>query len=235
MIKGIFVTATGTDVGKTLVAAGLMRHLRCRGTDCAIMKPVQTGAARDQEGRLAPDVETVLKAAGTDEDESSRTLATSYLYKPACSPHLAASLAGETISLPSILAQATKLAAGHERLIVEGAGGVMVPLNQTQTMLDLMVLLKMPAVLVGLSGLGTINHVLLSLAALRSRGVEVLGVVLNDREAAPAEEEYIRRDNVRTIEAYGKTPVLARIPYLGSPVDLLRLDASLSGLKGLAL
>jgi dethiobiotin synthetase len=229
-MRGIFVAGTGTDVGKTMVTAGLLRWLRRRIADpdsAMVMKPVQTGCkpceraspqlpseGRDGPPRLrAPDVDFVLRAAGLEVDEQTFAHVAPYCFQPACSPHLAARLAGQRIEMERILQSARWLAARYRRLVVEGAGGLLVPVNDTQTMLCVAWQMRLPVLLVGPSGLGTINHTLLSLEALRRRGCPVLGVMLNDVQAVDEAQSYIHEDNVRTIEHYGEVPV-RRIPYL---------------------
>jgi dethiobiotin synthetase len=266
LIPGIFIAGTGTDVGKTMVTAGVLRWLRRRGfaelpglaelpkltrsaaaagsvdTGAAMaMKPVQTGCEVDREGRMrAPDIDFVLRAAGVAVDEETLSHLAPYRFAPACSPHLAARMAGQRIEMDAILASARWLAARYRQLVVEGAGGVMVPLNESQTMLDLAWEMRMPVLLVGHSGLGTINHVLLSLEAIRRRGCEVLGVILNDTQPVAEAERYIAEDNVRTIECLGKVGVV-RTPYLRmhlreapqpsaeEPLQMAALDAILAG------
>lgn len=229
MIEGLFVTATGTGVGKTLVTAGVLRNLRRRGVAAMAMKPVQTGAAPDAQGRLdAPDLAFVRQAAGLEMDEATCALAAPFLYEPACSPHLAARLAGRPIRFERILDCAKKLAARHEMLVVEGAGGLMVPLGEDGMMIDLAAALCLPVLLVAQSGLGTINHTLLSLEALRHRGLRVLGVILNDTQPLNESERFIHDDNANAIATFGGAPVLARIPWLGAPPALDRLDDALA-------
>jgi len=177
---GIFVAGTGTDVGKTVVTAGVLRFLRRHGEAAMAMKPVQTGCESGPQGRMrAPDIDFVLHAAGLTADEETLTHLAPYCFAPACSPHLAARLAGQRIEMETIAASAQWLAERYPRLVVEGAGGVLVPLNETQIILSIAWELGLPVLLVGHSGLGAINHVLLSLEAIRRRGCEVLGVVLN--------------------------------------------------------
>jgi dethiobiotin synthase len=230
MISGMFVTGTGTDVGKTLVVAGVMRWFLKRGVNAMVMKPVQTGAECDAEGRsVAPDVEFVLRAAELSLDEETRGRVAPYLFEPACSPHLAARLADCPIRIEKIRECAQWLAERHDRLVVEGAGGLMVPLGDAGTMLDLVAALGLPTLLVGHSGLGTINHVLLSLDALRRRGITPMGVILNDCQPVPEASRFIHDDNVEAIEAFGSIRVLARVPYLGPEPDLAMLDAALDG------
>jgi dethiobiotin synthase len=229
LISGIFVAGSGTDVGKTVVTAGVLRFLRRHGEAAMAMKPVQTGCDVATDGRMfAPDIEFVLRAAGLEVDEETRGHLAPYRFAPACSPHLAARLAGERIELETILTSAHWLSERYRHLVVEGAGGVLVPLNETQTMLSIACELRMPVLLVGHSGLGTINHVLLSLEAIRRRGCEVLGVVLNDTQPVSAQDSYIHEDNVASIRSLGKVPV-TRIPHLRSapeaPLEMERLDA----------
>jgi dethiobiotin synthase len=236
LIPGIFITGTGTDVGKTLVTAGVLRWLRGRSSAAhssaaMVMKPVQTGCQLCADGQMiVPDIDFVLRAAEVAVDEETLSHLSPYRFQAACSPHLAARMAGTRIEIDRILASAKWLASRHQRLVVEGAGGVAVPLNECQTMLDLAWELGMPVLLVGHSGLGTINHVLLSLEAIRRRGCKVLGVMLNDIRPVAGADEYIHEDNVRAIESFGKVRV-TRIPFLseppGEPPEMGRLDASL--------
>jgi len=197
------------------------------------MKPVQTGAARDGAGRLrAPDLEEALAAAGLAPPDAERDELAPYRYEPACSPHLAARLAGQPIRIERIVEVATRLAARHRAVIVEGAGGVMAPLGQGRTMLDLAAALGTPALLVARAGLGTLNHVLLSLAALRGRGVPIAGVVLNEAQRPDDDSRYIRDDNARAIEEIGETRLLARVPFLpAGPEGDATLDAVLESVR----
>ena len=229
MSAGIFITATGTDVGKTMIAAGILRRLRRAGTNAMIMKPVQTGGGPDASGRLsAPDIDAVLRAADMAVDAETRRLLSPYVYTPACSPHLAGRLAGRAISLEAIAAAVGHLSTHYPFLVIEGAGGVMTPLNETENMLDLAAKLAVPVVLVSHGGLGAINHVLLSLNALRSRSLPILGVVLNETHPVTEAARFIHDDNARAIEDFGRVQVLARIPWLGTHPDFSRLDAALA-------
>ncbi len=230
MISGMFVTGTGTDVGKTLIVAGVMRWFLKRGVNAMVMKPVQTGAGRNADGRMvAPDVEFVFRTAGLRLEEETRGRVAPYLFEPACSPHLAARLADCPIRIEKIRECAQWLAERYDRLVIEGAGGLMVPLGDEGTMLDLAAALGLPTLLVGHSGLGTINHVLLSLDALRRRGLTPMGVILNDCQPVPESSRFIHDDNANAIETFGSVRVLARVPYLGLEPDLAMLDTALNG------
>ena len=165
----------------------------CAAFDAIYWKPIQTGALEGTDRQM------VMRLAGIGED---RTLPEVYSFVPSVSPHLAALWAGTKIEMnqfriPSGL--------GEEPLIVEGAGGVLVPVNDHEFMLDVIAKLKLPAILAARNSLGTINHTLLSLAALHSAEVPVKGVVMIGEP---------NKDNRETIERYGHAKVIGEIPPL---------------------
>ena len=219
-MRGLFITGTDTGVGKTVVAAGLLRRLRRAGVDAAPMKPVQTGAARADGRLVSGDLERCLDAAGMTPSPDERAAMCPFLYEPACSPHLAGRLAGSYPEIAAIEEAAAFLGARHAAVLVEGAGGVLAPLNEQETMLDLMRALALPVLLVARGTLGTINHTLLSLRALRGAGLTVAGVAVNDCDAAP--RDAVWEDNPRAIAQFGAVPILGEIPHLG---DLAARDA----------
>jgi dethiobiotin synthetase len=187
-MKKVFVTGTDTGVGKTLVSA-----LLCSALDGAYWKPVQTGS------RQGTDRQTVRMLAGLmDEDEIPEV----YCLPEPVSPHLAARWTGVRLRLAAFCRPHIP---ESKWLIVEGAGGVLVPLNDTEFMRDLIKYLAFPVVLVSRTAVGTINHTLLSLEALRHAEIEVLGVVLNGEE---------NQDNREAIQHYGHVPILGWVPPL---------------------
>ena len=190
--RGVFVTGTDTGVGKTVVSACLVKAW---GAD--YFKPVQTGLAEE-----AGDTAAVAALAGLPPD---RLHPPAHEFQPAVSPHLAAQEAGAAIDLESL-----RLPQSPRPIVVEGAGGALVPLNAEQTLLDLMVRLDLPVVLVVADRLGAINQTLLTLQALRARGLEVLGVVLTGQAFA---------DNRAAIARHGRVRILAELPFSG------RIDA----------
>jgi dethiobiotin synthetase len=183
-----FVTGTDTGIGKTLVSA-----LLCAALDALYWKPIQTGS------REGTDRRTVMRIA---ELPRERTLPESYIFSPPVSPHLAARRAGVLIDLRQIQIPAPAKSAN---LIVEGAGGVLVPINEKQLTTDLMRHLHLPVVVVARTALGTINHTLLTLAAVRAAHLDVRGVVLS---GAP------NRENREAIERYGEIEVIGVVPLL---------------------
>lgn len=220
--RGIFVTGTDTDIGKTVVMAGLLRRLRREGVDVMPMKPVQTGAVHDNDkgepddagGLRAPDLDFCLKAADLQPPPEQYKLLAPYLYKPACSPHLAGRMADAYPAIDRIRSAACQLAENHDAVLAEGAGGVLVPLDEDTLMPALMHKLGFPVILVARGGLGTINHTLLSLTALRRAQLDVLGVILVDRQEPRPDAAFIRRDNPHVIARFGQTRILGEIPCL---------------------
>jgi dethiobiotin synthetase len=187
-MNGFFVTGTDTGVGKTVLSALLVAAL-----DAVYWKPVQTGVT---EGT---DRESVRLWAEPPEE---RLLPERYCFDPPVSPHLAAREAGVRIDLDSFKFPA---APADRTWIVEGAGGVMAPLNERDLMLDLMRHVGLPIVVAARTGLGTINHTLLTLAALREAHLQIRGVVLIGAE---------NLENRRAIEHYGDIRVIGHIPVL---------------------
>ncbi len=183
-MPGYFVTGTDTGVGKTVAASWLMLAL-----DGEYWKPVQAGL----DGET--DEQAVRRLTGLP---SARFHESIYRLKAALSPHEAAGREGITIDTARL-----KLPSHSRPLIVEGAGGLLVPLNAREFMIDLIADLGLPAVLVARTALGSINHTLLSLEALRRRGIEIAGVILN---GAPDP------GNRDAIANFGKVPVIAELP-----------------------
>lgn len=177
----VFVTGTDTDVGKTTICSWLCLH-----TKHEYFKAIQTGGAAGSDTQKVRQLQVV-------------THQETYLLQEPVSPHLAAKLEETYIDIEKI-----QLPPSSD-LIVEGAGGLYVPLNDDTLMIDLIEKLQIPVILVARSSLGTINHTLLSLGALHARGIPVLGVILNGKDNEP---------NRKAIEFYGKEKVLASFPEL---------------------
>jgi len=189
-MRGYFVTGTGTGVGKTVLSAALMLRLRARGP-VRYFKPVQTGIEQDD------DTAEVRRLANCTDAE---ILAGGVRLRGAVSPHLAARRAGVEIDLRRLQEEMPRFEGSW---IVEGAGGVLVPLSGSRMMADLIKLLGLPVIVAAASGLGTINHTLLTLEALRARALQAAGVVMIGEADA---------ENREAIERFGKTAVLGEMP-----------------------
>ncbi|MBM4152589.1 MAG: dethiobiotin synthase, partial [Kiritimatiellaceae bacterium] len=180
-MSGFFITGTDTGIGKTALTALLLAEFRRRGLNAAPIKPVQTGCIQD-----SADLIYAMAMAGLTISNEQRALMSPYCFEPACSPHLAAELAGTEIQIETILRAVQQLTTVYDPLLVEGAGGILVPLNRRDLMIDLMKALKLPVLLAARTGLGTLNHTLLSLRALREAQLTVAGVVLIASSNQPA-------------------------------------------------
>lgn len=199
---GIFVTGTGTEVGKTVVAAVVARTLAAEGRRVAVFKPAVTGL--DEPGES--DYALLRRAAGSDQGDEEIA---PYRYGPPASPHLAAALAGEEIEPQRLRAGASAAAEGADVLVCEGVGGLLVPLAPGYLVRDLAVDLGYPLVVAASPGLGTINHTLLTLESARAAELEVAAVVLTPW---PAEPTAIERSNRETIAGLGQVEVQALPP-----------------------
>lgn len=230
-MRGVFVTGTGTGVGKTLIAAGLLKAFRDSRVSALPVKPVQTGCP-EAGGRLsAPDIEFSLKAAGLEPDENLMDLMCPFRFSPACSPHLAGRIYGIHADVETVIAKMGQLFEKSDFLVTESAGGILVPLNDSEKMLDLMVKLGWPVVLVARGDLGTINHSLLSLAVLKNAGLQTAAVVINH---LTENTSIVTRDNPRAIAKYGCVSRIVEIPFMRNPEELFSNPSFMNSMSGLS-
>lgn len=213
--KGLFIAGTGTGVGKTIATAALYRRLVEDGIPAITMKPVETGVPAGMP--LGPDVQTHDSALPNPQsDRQEDELRAPYRYELAASPHLAAAAEGaDWPDIETIHASMTQLAGGERWILVEGAGGLYVPLSLAHTQLDLIQRLGMPTLLVAPLGLGTINHTLLSIDALRARDIPIAGIVFSD--TAPETPALLAEDNPATIARISGERIAAILPHFTSP------------------
>jgi dethiobiotin synthetase len=196
-MRGVFVTGTGTEVGKTVVAAAIARTRRAGGSKVAVFKPAVTGL--DEGGEA--DHELLRRAAASSQSDEEIA---PYRYGPPASPHLAAALAGEQIEPARLEAAARNAAESGDFLVCEGVGGLLVPLAEDYLVRDLARALALPMVVAASPGLGTINHTLLTLEAARSAGLVVACVVLTPW---PGEPDPVERSNREAVESLGQVRV----------------------------
>ncbi len=206
----VFVTGTDTGVGKTVVSAALL-HRYETGRLTAYWKPVATGSV---EGS---DTETVRSLA----PPGTAIYAESYLFEPPVSPHLAARRAGKRIELDRIIERFKALQSETGgSVLVEGIGGVLVPLNERDLVIDMIEQMGIPCLVVSRSTLGTINHTLLTIEALRARKIVIEGVILNGSPNA---------ENRAAIETYGGIEVVAEVPPFPFPLPAGWRDGGMAG------
>jgi dethiobiotin synthetase len=186
-MKGLVVAGIGTEVGKSIASAVL-----CEALGARYWKPVASGAA---DGPAESVFVSGLLSGGVE-----RVFPETYLFQRSLSPHVAAALEGREVLLEEL-----KIPASSDPVVVELAGGIMVPLNNSETNLDLLKRLRLPVVVVSRHYLGSINHTLLTLEVLRAQGIEVRGIIFNGNELP---------DTERTITSLGRVEVIGKIPHL---------------------
>jgi dethiobiotin synthetase len=196
-VRGVFVTGTGTEVGKTVVAAVIARTAAAQGHRVAVFKPAVSGL--DEGGEL--DHELLRRAAGSEQSDDQIA---PYRYGPPVSPHLGAELAGERIDAERLREAASAAADGADLLVVEGVGGFMVPLTPDYLVRDFARDLGLPVVIAAAPGLGTINHTLLTIEAVRAARLVPEAVVLTPFPSRPGA---IERSNLDSIARLGRVSV----------------------------
>jgi dethiobiotin synthetase len=200
-VRGVFVTGTGTEVGKTVVAAAIARTLAASGARVAVFKPAASGLDDYRGSTVPPDHELLRLAAHAAQADDEIA---PYRYGPPVSPHLGAELAGEQIDPERLLAIARAAAEDADFLIGEGVGGLLVPLRSDYLVRDFALDLGLPLVIAASPGLGTINHTLLTIESARGVGLDVAAVVLTPW---PAEPTLVEESNRATIEGLGGVAV----------------------------
>lgn len=215
MGKGIFITGTDTGVGKTLVAGGLAAVLRERGVDVGVMKPVESGCRR-QNGKLLPEDALFLRDMAQCSDELD--LVNLYALEHPLAPALAAEVEKIEINPGRILQTLHILLSRHELVIVEGVGGLLVPLYGNYFVSNLAKELNFPIIIVTRASLGTINHTLLTLSYTSVTGFDVLGLVMNNTSASsratgdsPWKADTL---NPSAIRRWAKAPLLGMLPFI---------------------
>ncbi len=219
-MRGLLVTGTDTGVGKTEVACAILRDARGRGIDAVGMKPAQSGAIPGER----TDADRLVEAAQGVEPLGATC---PYSFEAPLAPAVAACVEGRAISLERILAAARALAARRAAVLVEGAGGLLVPLTERETYADLAVALALPIVVVARAGLGTVNHTALTVEALLRRGLEVRAVVLN--RTAPDDDPSVPYNAAEIARLTGVVPI-ATLPFVRDIEERVRaLGSMLAG------
>ncbi len=202
MEKGVFVTGSDTGVGKTVIAGAIAAAIKAQGLDVGVMKPVASGAKKI-EGKLVSEDAVYLKKIidSTDDDD----LVNPILLKLPLAPTIAATKTGVPIDIDKIWKTYEELTNRHDFVVVEGIGGLMVPINDTLFVADLVCKMDLPLVIVSSDYLGAINHTLLTLEYAKSRNIRIKGIVINMLKNG--------EDFVREIEKYSSAPILGTIPF----------------------
>lgn len=206
---GVFITATDTGVGKTLVTSALLMCLTKWGIDVGVMKPIETGVLPSRKAQS--DGARLRSAAGNCD---SMAEVSPYVFRLPVAPLSAARAEGKTIQMATVLRAFRTLDQKHELVIVEGAGGVYVPIIQSLNIIDLIYKVKLPVVVVGRSSLGGINHALLTIHALRQRKIPIVALVLN--QPRPLRTKIVRvqeRSTIDLLKQLAGVPIVGPLPY----------------------
>ncbi|GBE05036.1 MAG TPA: dethiobiotin synthase [Nitrospirae bacterium] len=221
--KGFFITGTDTGVGKTFVASGLLQAFKSLGMSACPMKPVETGCKTKKEKLVPEDTLRLIRASGVDEPLD---IINPFRLKHPLAPSVAAELEGITIKKNRIISAYRSLSKKYDVTLVEGAGGIMVPLYKKYLFLDLIKDLDLPLIIVSRPGLGTINHTLLTIEIAKKKGIKVLGVIIN--HTTIIKKGLAEKTNPQVIEKLGKVPVPGIVQYSKSKAssnDIFRIIA----------
>lgn len=208
MKAGIFITGTDTEVGKTVVSAGLALVLRERGVKVGIMKPIATGCYGTDERLISHDAAFLMEAA----ENQYPPLHSPARFRNPLSPNVAAMLEKKEINIDRILKCYRELQKHYDFLIVEGIGGIMVPLKKDYYVMNLIRDMKLPIVIVSYAGLGAINHTLLTVDAAMVRGIDIKGVIFN--RASVSNYSLAEMTNPKVIHDLSGVPILGSLPEI---------------------
>lgn len=220
-MSAFFVTATGTDIGKTFVTAGLIRHLRSAGKHPRAFKPIVSGFERANASGSDPGV--LLEAIGETITDESLNRISPWRYAAPLSPDMAAAREGKSLDFDAIVAACR--AQSGDPLFIEGVGGVMVPLDARHTVLDLMAALKLPLIVVSGNYLGTLSHTLTALEALRARDLAIAALVVNG-----GDDPVPLAETVATLSRFAPGTPITTIPRVREPLEAAPAFAAMAAL-----
>lgn len=209
MMAGLFITATDTEVGKTVITGAIAAGMRARGLDVGVMKPLASGGVADKGGKLvSEDAAFLMKAAGVGDDEGH--LVNPVCLEPALTPAVAARVSGVTIDMAGIIEAYHQMAKRHKFVLVEGVGGITAPLWNDYLVADLARDIGLPLLVVARPNLGTINHTVLTAEYARQRWLKTAGVVLNGWDESKA--GILEQSNAEYIARLTGLPILGKFP-----------------------
>lgn len=206
---GLFITATDTDAGKTVVTCAIAAALRSAGVKVGVCKPIATGCRHEREGLVNADAEALAHFADC---RLPLDVINPVRYHPPLAPAVAAEKAKKPVDFGAIADSLRRLDGEHDVLLVEGIGGIMVPLDEQRTVLDLAAMIGYPILVVTRPGLGTLNHTALTCSAIVRRGLCLAGLVINGYNPEPPEYDPAIDDNPLWLAKQNHTKVLATIP-----------------------
>ncbi|MEN6565006.1 MAG: dethiobiotin synthase [Veillonellales bacterium] len=219
---GLFITATDTEIGKTIITGALAAALKQRRYDVGVIKPVASGGVADHNGQLlSEDATFLLKAAGMDENKRSEV--SPLCLAPSLAPAVAAAETGVTIDVPKLAAACKTMLSRHQIGLVEGAGGITTPIWQDYLMVHLMAELNLPAIIVACPRLGAINHTVLTAEYARQHGITLAGIIINQWDETQA--GILEHSNLDYTMRLTGLPILGKFPFTpGISVPDVKID-----------
>ncbi|MCP4481670.1 MAG: dethiobiotin synthase [bacterium] len=211
-MNNYFITGTDTDAGKTVVTALIADYFKSQGGNVITQKWLQTGNINFSE-----DLEYHLNFMEEELNEEFKELICPYIFKFPASPHLAASLENREVDKTYIIDCYKKLAENFEAVLVEGSGGVLVPYDQKNFVIDITKDLQLETIIVSLNKLGSINHTLMTIEVLKARRIKIKGIIFNN---APQADSVILADNIEIIKKISQVPILGVVPFSFSKEEL---------------
>lgn len=205
MKRGIFVTGTDTDVGKTIISGGLAAVLKESGVDVGVFKPMLSGIHRDDPKSDTKVLQSMSETGLTEKE------ITPFAFNEPLAPYIAARLEGQVIDMAGVIAHFQEIQDKHEFFVVEGAGGISVPLGENFLVSDVIKALKLPIIIVARPNLGTFNHTFLTVQYARSQDIPIVGVIINGRSDT---SDLAERTNPELMEKFCDVPVLGVTPKL---------------------
>ena len=211
MANGLFVSGTGTDIGKTYVTGLLLKYIRDNGYNATYFKAALSGAIRDENNNLIPgDAVEVLTMANLDENTD---FLVPYIYETAVSPHLASQIEGNPVELGKVRSAYEEVSKKYDYILMEGSGGIVCPIryegkdNKNNIMLeDIIKFLDLDVILIADAGLGTINSIVTTVEYLKSKNIHVCGIIMNNYK-----DELMENDNIKMVEELCDVDVIAKV------------------------
>ena len=208
-MQGYFITGTNTNVGKTVVTACLANLLKNQGENVGVMKPIETGVDPECSSSANSDAKFLIEVTGVQDALED---VCPYRLKTPASPYQAAKIEGKELYLEKILERFRALQSKHSMMLVEGIGGLLVPITRRYNVTDLALQMNLPLIIVSRIQIGILNHTLLTINAARQHGLKVAGVILNP--VHEGELDTIEEDQGSLIEELSDTPILGTCPYI---------------------
>lgn len=210
-MRDLFITATDTEIGKTVISGAISAALKKRGINVGVMKPVASGGVKNKYGRLISEDASFLMQA-VQIDEGMRNIVNPLCLGPALTPAIAARESGVTIDVQQFIASYQKLREMYEYTVVEGVGGITAPLWEDYLVIDFMQAVNLPAVVVASAKLGSINHTVLTVEYARQHKIKVIGIILNGWPEGEA--GILEKSNAEYIERLTLVPIIGKFPYV---------------------